>query len=74
MKINNNIEFKDYYEFNIKLFFFNLIPMIAFITLCDEWKEFYGINQENLDKDFKKAYKELFKSMLTNSSVITLPH
>ena len=65
---DNNIEIKDDDEFIMRLFFFNLVPMITFIALDNELKEFYKISPEDLDKNSRNMFKQLFKFMLINYS------
>ncbi len=50
---------EDKTEFMMKQLFFVIIPMFTFIALRDDWSEYYKINQEDLNKIFKKIMKHL---------------
>ncbi len=58
-----NIKIKNKKEIISKLFFFEIIPLINFVTMNDSFSQFYEINPEELRSYFKKTYKRLYKEI-----------
>jgi hypothetical protein len=63
---SSNIKIRNKNEIITRLFFFEIMPMIIFVTMNNSFSQYYKISSNELKEYFKTTYRIVYKEIWSN--------